>query len=71
MKAAKEEDIQERLAVEAFLGVIPWPLAKSIRGRTIDNPQGALEEVRLMQMLDEEEEGKNRVQAMAEEPRPD
>ena len=71
VKAAKEEDVQERLAVEAFLGAIPWPLAKSIRSKRIENLQGALEEARLMQMLDEEEEGKKRVQAMAEEPRAD
>ena len=33
VKAAKEEDVQERLAVEAFLGAIPWPFAKSICSR--------------------------------------
>ena len=43
MKAAKEEDVQERLAVETFLGAIPWPLAKDISSRRIDNLQGALE----------------------------
>ena len=63
VKAAEEEDVQERLAVEAFLGAIPWPLAKSIRSRRIDSLQNALEEARLMQMLDEEEEGKGRVQS--------
>ena len=36
VKAAEEEDVQKRLAVEAFLGAIPWPLAKSIRSRRID-----------------------------------
>ena len=71
IKAAKEEYVQERLAVKAFLGAIPWPLAKSIRSKRIENLQGALEEARLMQMLDEEEEGKKRVQAIAEDPRTD
>ena len=69
MKAAEEEDVQERLAVEAFLGATPWPLAKSIRSRHIDSMQKALEEARLMQMLGEDEEGKGRVQALREEPR--
>ena len=69
VKAAEEEDVQERLAVEAFLGAIPWPLAKSIRSRRIDSLQKALKEARLMQILDEEQEGKGRVQALTEEPR--
>ena len=70
VKAAEEEDVQERLAVEAFLRAIPWPLAKSIRSRWIDSLQKALEEAWLMQMRDEEEdEGKGRVQALTEEPR--
>ena len=50
---AAEVDVQERLAVEAFLGAILWPLAKSFRSKRIDNLQGALGEARLMQMLDE------------------
>ena len=69
VKAAEEEDVQERLAVEAFLWAIPWPLAKSICSRRIDSLQKALEEARLMQMVDEEEEGKGRVQALTKEPR--
>ena len=69
VKMAEEEDVQERLVVEAFLRAFPWPLAKNIRSRRIDSLQGALEEASLMQMLDEEYEGKNRVQALAEQPR--
>ena len=69
VKAAKEEDVQERLAVEAFHGAIPWPLVKDISSRRIDSLQKALEEARLMQMLEEEEERKGRVQTLAEEPR--
>ena len=67
-KAAEEVDVQERLAVEASLGVIPWPFAKSIRSRWIDSLQKALEEARLIQILDEEE-GKGKMQALTEEPR--
>ena len=37
VKAGEEEDVQERLAVEAFLGAVPWSLAKSIRSKRIDN----------------------------------
>ena len=52
--------MQERLAVEAFLGAIPWPLSRGIHSRRIASLQKALEEARLMQMLDEEEEDKGR-----------
>ena len=69
VKAAEEEDVQERLAVEAFFGAIPWPFAKSICSRRIDSLQKALEEARLMQILDKEEEGKDKVQVLTEEPR--
>ena len=69
VKAAKEGDVQERLAVEVFLGSIPWPFTKGIRSSRIDSLQKALEEARLMQILDEEEEGKSKVQALTEEPR--
>ena len=61
VKAAEEEDVQERLAVKAFPGVILWPLAKSIHSRRIDSLQKALEEARLMQMLDEERRRKAKV----------
>ena len=68
VRAAEQKDVQERLAVEAFLGAIPWPLAKSIRGKQIESLQGALAEARLMLMLDEENRMK-KVEVMAEVPR--
>ena len=71
VKVAEWEDVQERLAVEAFLGAIPWPLAKSICSRRIDSLQGALEVACLMQVLNEGEEGKSSAQALAEVPRSD
>ena len=37
VKEAEEEDVQERLAVESFLGAIPWPLVKSIRIKRTEN----------------------------------
>ena len=57
MKVAEEEGVQERLAVEAFLGAIPWPLAKRIRSRRINSLEKALAEACLMQLLEEEEAG--------------
>ena len=42
VKVAEEEDVQERLAVEAFLGAIPWPFTKSICSRWIDSLEKAL-----------------------------
>ena len=69
VNTAEEEDVQERLAVEALLGTIPGPFARSICSRRIDSLQKALEEARLMHVLDEEEEGKGKVQALTEEPR--
>ena len=68
-KAAEEEGVQERLAVEAFLGAIPWPLAKDIRSKRIDSLQKALAEARLMQLLEEEEAGRGRVLTLTAEPR--
>ena len=69
VKAAEREDVQKRLAVEVFLGAIPWPFAKSICSRQMASLQKALEEEWLMQILDEEEEGKGKVQALTEKPR--
>ena len=45
-KAADEEDVCERLAVEAFLGVIPWHFARE-RVRRIDSLKEALEDAKL------------------------
>ena len=46
VRAADEEDVRERLAVEAFLGAIPWPFAKEIRMKKIENLEEALKEAR-------------------------
>ena len=68
MKVAEEEGIQKRLAVEGFLGAIPWPLAKGIRSRRTNSLQKALVEACLMQLLEEEEAGRGRVMALTAEP---
>ena len=43
VRAADEEDVRERLAVEAFLGAIPWPFTEEIRMKKIKNLEEALE----------------------------
>ena len=70
VKAADEGDVQERLAVEAFLRAIPWHFAREIRVKCIESLKEALEEAKLGKVLEEEEEGKKRIQAVVEEPRP-
>ena len=67
MKAAEEKRVQEKLAVWAFLGAIPWPLAKGIRSRQINSLQKALVKARLMQLLEEEEARRGRVMAVTAE----
>ena len=60
VRAADEEDVRERLAVEAFLGAIPWPFAKEIRMKKIENLEEALEEARTRKALEAEEEGRRK-----------
>ena len=67
VRAAEEEDVREWLAVEAFLGAIPWPFAKEIRMRKIENLEEALEEARTRKAIQEEEEGRRKtIHAAAE-----
>ena len=69
-KAAYEEEVRKRLAVEAFLGAIPWHFACEIRIKRIDNLKEALEEAKLHRTLEDEEDSKKRVQAITEDLRP-
>ena len=69
-KAADEEDVHERLAVEAFLGAIPRHFASEIRVKKIDSLKEALEEAKLRKTLEEEEDSKKSVQAVTEDLRP-
>ena len=66
-KAADEDDVRERLAVEAFLGAIPWHFAREIKMKRIDSLKEALEEAKLCRTLEEEEDGRKRVQAVTED----
>ena len=70
IKAADEEDVQERLAVEVFLRAIPWHFAQEIRVKQIESLEEALEEAKLRKVLEEEEDGKRKVQAVTKDPRP-
>ena len=71
-KAADEEDIRERLAVEAFLWAIPWHFAHKIRMKRIDSLKEALKEAKFCKTLEEEEEedSRKKVQAVTEDPQP-
>ena len=69
-KAANEEDVREMLAVEAFVGAIPWHFAREIRVKRIDSLKEALEEAKLRQALEEEEDSRKKVQAITEDLRP-
>ena len=60
VRAADEEDVRERLAVEAFLEAIPWPFAKEILMKKIENLEEALEETRTRRALEAEEEGRRK-----------
>ena len=60
VRAADEEDVRERLAVEAFLGAIPWPFAKEILMKKIENLKETLEEARTRRALEAEEEGRRK-----------
>ena len=65
--AADEEDVCERLAVEAFLGAIPWHFVREIRVKRIDSLKEALEEAKLCKTLEDEEDSKKRVPAVTED----
>ena len=56
VRAADKEDVRERLAVEAFLEAIPWPFAKEIQMKKIENLEEALEEARTRRVLEAAEE---------------
>ena len=52
--AATEVDVRQRLATEAFIEAIPWRYAMEIRKKRINNVEAALQEVKLLQMTEEE-----------------
>ena len=60
--AATEEDVQQRLAVDAFLEAIPWRVASEVRKKKPDTLKKALEEAKFLALLEEEENKKNEVE---------
>ena len=66
-KAADEEDVRERLAVEAFLRAIPWHFSREIGVKRIDSLKEVLEEAKLRKALEDEEDSRKKVQAVTED----
>ena len=53
-KAANEEDVRERLAMEVFLGAIPCHFAREIRVKWINSLKEALQEAKLHKEVTED-----------------
>ena len=73
--AATEEDVQQRLAIDAFLDAIPWKVAKEVKRKKLDTLKKALEEAKFIMVMNEEEDRKKdllvdevQVQKLDEEP---
>ena len=60
--AATEEDVQQRLAVDAFLEAIPWKVAREVKKKKPDTLKKALEEAKFLGVLDEEEQKKKKLE---------
>ena len=73
--AATEEDVQQKLAVDAFLDAIPWKVVKEVKKKKLDTLKKALEEAKFIMVMNEEEDRKKnlimdevQVQKLDEEP---
>ena len=53
--------------MEAILGAIPWHFTREIRVKRMDSLKEALEEAKLRQMPEEEEDSRKKVQAVMED----
>ena len=60
--AATEEDVQQRLAVDAFLEAIPWKVAREVKKKKLDTLKKALEEAKFLAVLEEEENKKKKLE---------
>ena len=58
--ASGEDDVQQRMAIEAFIEAIPWRYASEIRKKRIERIEDALKEVKLLKTLEEEENRRRR-----------
>ena len=54
--AAGVADVRQKLAVDAFLEAVPWKYSIELKKRKIDSVEDALKELKLLKMLEEEEE---------------
>ena len=62
---ATEEDVQQRLAVDAFLEAIPWKVAREVKKKKPDTLKKALEEAKFLGVLEEEEQKKKELEVNA------
>ena len=58
-RAADEEDVQQRLAMETFLDTLPRPVAKELRKNKPANIPKALDEAKFLMALQEDDERRN------------
>ena len=52
--AATEDDVRDKLAIEAFIDSVPWKYGVEIQNKRIETVEEALKEVKLLQMTEEE-----------------
>ena len=53
--AATEDDVRERLAVDAFLNAIPWEVARELKKKKVDTLKKAMEKAKTIAALIEED----------------
>ena len=56
--AAGEADVRQKLAVDVFLEALPWKYSMELKKKKIDAMEEALKEMKLLKMLEEEEENR-------------
>ena len=54
--AAGEADVRQKLAVDAFLEAVPWKYSLELKKKQVDSVEEALQEIKLLKLLEEEEE---------------
>ena len=57
--ASGEADVVNRLALEAFIGALPWKYAAEIRKKRIETVEAALKEVKVLKNTEEEGQRRN------------
>ena len=54
--AAGEVHVRQKLAVDAFLEAVPWKYSIELKKKKVDSVEEALQEMKLLKLLEEEEE---------------